>query len=147
MNWIYAAIATLLFGGGWYCGELRGSDRIAQQSATQSAVVAARVQAEQAQSRSEIQRLNAVVAKYVAQEGTPDPIVAGVAGRLFKYKILTNTVSCPAAPAPGASSASGVPPSPEEPERFIAASQAVFDAAARDAARLNLCREAWPHGS
>lgn len=138
----YGAIAALviaLFGFGWYGGHLEGSAAVARLQRDQAQITATAVLAERASTQAETNRLRKLVADY---EASPiDPIVPGIASRLYKYTLASRAVSCAPTNTPGSSPTSPVPAGDPILERL---SQAAFDAAAHDAKELTALQSAWP---
>jgi hypothetical protein len=140
----YGAIAALvlaLFGGGFYLGGLKSKAALEGFEAAQTENTAKAVLAERASAAVEQTR---VATKLKEFEDAPiDPIVPGIAHRVF---LAARPTSCPlSSPSPvasGATTPSGVSSSDREVEL---ATQNAFDAGARDAQRLDLCRAVWPH--
>ena len=144
------AAALALLGIGFYFGGLRGNEKAdAAQTAlegfqaAQSANTAKAVLAERASSAAELDRVNTKLKEF--ENAPPDPIIPGIVRRVFLY---ANAAGCPVSSsgaAPGGTlAASGIPGGDPTLERL---SQEAADAAGRDAARLNLCRNVWPHPS
>lgn len=129
----------LLFGLGYHFGGLASKTKLEASQEAQSQAVAKAVIAQQAASQAEQTRLNKVIADY---EATPiNPVVTGIAGRLYKYEIRDCPVSHANANSPGTSNPSGVPGSDSTFERL---SQDAFDAADRDSRKLTAIQKAWP---
>jgi hypothetical protein len=147
-GYVRLAAALAVFVLGFYFGSLHGAKDAAQSKtayealqAAQASNVAKAVLAERASSQAESARINTLLEAY--QNAPPDPVVSSVA-----YRLLERT--CPAVgavptnpgPASGTRPASGIPRGDPEIEQLT---QAALAAAGRDARRLNLCRDAWPH--
>lgn len=95
--------------------------------------------ARQAAHQVEMDRVNNLVRNYEAQ--AIDPVIPGLAGRLYKYTLSQCALPAPGQTPDGTGTPSGVPRGDPEAQRL---SQAAFDAGARDAGRLELCKAAWP---
>lgn len=134
-----AALALALFGGGWYFNGLRWADKLDKDHADLAASTTAALITQAKDKQTQIDRLNAAVAHY--ESLPPDPVVTGVASRLYKYTLRDCAVPGAPAVAPGIVSPGGVPGGNQEAERL---SQLAFDAAGRDAARLDAVIGVWP---
>lgn len=95
--------------------------------------------ARQTEHQAEMTRVNNLVRAYESQ--AIDPVVPGIAGRLYKYTLSQCSLPTPGPAAGGTRPPSGVSRGDPEAQRL---SQAAFDAGARDAGRLELCKAAWP---
>lgn len=139
----YGAIGLLvlaLFVGGWYCGSRSSKTALEGFQAAQSANTAKAVLAERASAAVELARVNTILKGY---DNAPiDPVVPGIAHRVFVYANATGcAVPSPGANPGGAIAASTIPAGDPEFERL---SQAAFDAAAHDAKELIALQQAWP---
>lgn len=84
----------------------------------------------------ELTKQTKVLDDYDRAKAAPDPVSAGLAGRL---RVLTIQGACPVLPVAGASGAApaaGSPGSDDEAERVLGLSEAVFSACHRDAVRF-----------
>jgi len=144
MNYLkWGAIGALLIGLSvfWYRqGGASARAALAAFQAAQAENTAKAVLAERAAGAAELARVNTLLEGY--QNAKPDPAVSGIAVRLLGAPcVAVGAVPSAGAVAATATAAGGVPGGDSAIER---ATEAAFDAAERDAARLNLCRAVWP---
>lgn len=129
---------VLLFAGGWYFRGLKAQAAAEAVSEAQSAAVAKAVLAERASGAAELTRVNTILKGY--QDAPIDPVVPGIAGRLYKYEISSCAVPSTSPNPSGAVSPGPVPRGDPELERL---SQAAFDAGAHDAKELTALQQVW----
>lgn len=139
VTWIKVIVIAAALWLAFYLGTLKETAALEKDHADMAEATTKALLAEQAKSATELDRVNQIVRKYEAQP--IDPVVAGVARRLFKYTIQDCPMSAAGRDASGAAAASGVPGGNPEVERLT---QQAFDAGARDSARLELCKATWP---
>lgn len=134
------AVVVGLFGLGFHFGGMGPTAALGRLQAAQSADVAKAVLAERASAAAELARVNGILRGY---ENAPiDPIVPGIAVRVLRAACPSVSQMPSAGPnASGIDAPSGIPGSDPEIERL---SQDAYTAGAKDAARLELCKAAWP---
>lgn len=134
---------ALVFYGGDRVGSAHATAALEAFQAAQAENTAKAVLAERAAGAAESVRVREKLKEY--ENALPDPVVPGIAHRVFLY---ANASGCPlpsaATPPSGTVPAGRVPAGDQGSERLLELAQAAAAAAARDAARLNLCREVWP---
>lgn len=108
--------------------------------AAQAENTAKAVLAERASGAAELARVNAILKGY--QDAPIDPIVPGIAHRVFLYASAASCAVSSTPSAPGGVVTSR--PVPASDSGLEQATQAVFDACERDALRLNALQAAWP---
>lgn len=139
MNYLYAAIAVVLFGGGFYLGGLHNKDVLDHTLANQQATVAAALLAQRKISDAEEDRLNAIITKY---ENAPvDPLSVNVGTRVYHYITAGCAVPKTATPTSGVS---GPAPVAANPDRVESSLNRYVSACSKEAAELVAIQAAWP---
>jgi hypothetical protein len=147
LGYIKIALAALILGGtfwfGYRTGSVHGTAALEALQAAQAENTAKAVLAERASAAVESARVQAKLKEY---ENAPiDPLVPGIVRRVFLNACPAGGPVPSAAAAPGGTGeAGGVPAGDQGAQRLYELAQAAADAAARDAARLDLCRSVWP---
>jgi hypothetical protein len=135
-----AALVAALFFSGYHVGGMASKTKLEGFEAAQAADTAKAVMAERASAATELARVNAILKEY--QDAPIDPIVPGIAHRVFIY---ARAADCPvpsAGPHPGGTVTAS--PQPAGPGPIEQATQAVFDACEADARELTALQAAWP---
>lgn len=144
-GYLIAAIATLLAGGSFYLGGLRGDSQLANyktsveaQHVTQLQAVVATMNQHDNAAASQHAADQKVIDAYDTEKALP-PATAGVVQRMRLVEAATCSAGDRQLPSSGAvagraQAAGGIPRSDAEGDRLL---QAALDAADRDADRLN----------